>query len=121
MTTSRTFNPETLLHYTEQDRELAAQLIVMGRTDIPGFLENAEELSGRGRYEEASRAIHSLKGVAGALGAERLYEDSLHCETMLKEGGDRSEVDLYFRKLRDEMKELFTDPDFLLFSDDRSL
>lgn len=116
MIKSRIFNPEILLHYTEQDRELAAQLAGMGRKDMPAFLEKAKKLSRQKRYEEASRSIHSLKGVAGALGAERLYEDSLSCESILKSGCGGADADRYFNKLRDEMEELFINPDFLLFS-----
>ena len=116
MIKSRIFNPEILLHYTEQDKELAAQLAGMGRKDMPDFLEEAKELCRRKRYEEASRSIHSLKGVAGSLGAERLYEDCLSCESALKNGCDGSDVDHYFNKLRNEMDELFINPDFLLYS-----
>ena len=122
MITSKVFNPETLLHYTENDRELASQLVVMSRNDMPAFLEKAEDFFLKELYSDASRTIHSLKGVAGALGAERLYKNGLDCELLLKdENGDREEAALYLKTLRREMELLFTDPGFLRFSDDRTV
>ena len=118
MITSKVFNPETLLHYTEQDRDLAAQLISMGKSDMPDFLEKAEQLSGRSQYVEASRSIHSLKGVAGAIGAERLFEKSFDCEMMLKKGEETEMFESCFKDLRNELEELLTDPLFQKYSND---
>ncbi len=121
MTTSKVFNPETLLHHTEQDEELAYQLASMGKDDMPDFLEKAEQQFEENLSSEAARSLHSLKGVAGALGAERLFENSLECEMLLKEGGDREETACCLKQIRREMESLFSDPQFLRFSNDGTL
>lgn len=86
MSLKQIFNRENLLHFTEDDRILSAQLLSMALQDIPAFFSNATMLLQKKEYLDAAVWIHKIKGIAGTVGADKLYDLCIDAETELKEG-----------------------------------
>jgi HPt (histidine-containing phosphotransfer) domain-containing protein len=85
MSLKQIFNRESLLHFTEDDRILSAQLLSMALQDIPAFFSNASMLVQKKEYLDAAVWIHKMKGIAGTVGAENLYDSCIKAEIKLKE------------------------------------
>lgn len=84
MSSPQIFNIENLLHFTENDRLLSAQLLTMALQDIPDFLQRALDQIDHGNYGSAASWVHKIKGIAGTIGAEHLFDLSVSAESELK-------------------------------------
>lgn len=85
MSLKQIFNRESLLYFTEDDRILSAQLLSMALQDIPVFFTNASMLVQKKEYLDAAVWIHKMKGIAGTVGAENLYDLCIKAEIKFKE------------------------------------
>lgn len=85
MSLKKIFNKESLLHFTEDDRILSAQLLSLAIQDIPSFFSKASMLIQEKKYSEAAVWIHKVKGIAGTVGADKIYELCFDAEMKLKE------------------------------------
>ena len=54
--------------------------------EYEGFLESMEQEIGRESWDDAARAIHTLKGLAGTIGAEALQQVATELEVAVKDG-----------------------------------
>lgn len=81
------FNKEKANRHTMNDRELLSELIGFSLGEIPGMLRSLEEALGDpdGAAGTAELA-HKIKGAAGAVSAECLYQASFELELAAKEG-----------------------------------
>ena len=86
------FNIESLYHYTENDHDLASQMIQMALVDIPAFFDRANEKLIEQNKEEARRLLHKIKGIAGVIGAERIHSLSQDCEFSLNNRAGDEEI-----------------------------
>ncbi|MBF0311264.1 MAG: response regulator, partial [Magnetococcales bacterium] len=68
------------------NRELLERLLRRFAVDQAEVLASIEEKWRRGEREEAIRLAHTLKGLAGSIGAEPLREATFHLEQALTEG-----------------------------------
>ncbi len=91
MKTLRIFNTASLLHFTENDRVLSAQLLEMALSDMPVFFKKASESNTEQSPEDSARWIHKLKGVSGTTGADIIHHQSMELEEKLKSGTPASD------------------------------
>jgi len=75
--------------------ELYEKLLIRFSESQNSFLERAENIAKNGMLEELIREIHSTKGLAGNIGAIKLYEELLSLESALKKSKD---MKLFFEK-----------------------
>ena len=80
------------------NRKLYRKLLVKVRQNYADAAGEIRDLIEKGQMEDAHHLAHSIKGVAGNLGAKALQSASLKVETQLKEG----------KPLDDETMERFT-------------
>jgi HPt (histidine-containing phosphotransfer) domain-containing protein len=76
-----------------------------------GYEEKVAAAFGEGNFDEAVHLSHTMKGLAGNLGAEALQEASLALEVIAKDRSKTPELDaalekftLEFRRVMDEVK-----------------
>jgi CheY-like chemotaxis protein/HPt (histidine-containing phosphotransfer) domain-containing protein len=84
------------------NRQLFRNLLVRFRTDYAGAGLELTNLINAGRLEDARRLAHSIKGVAGNLGAEDLSDAAGHLEVaIVQDGADTSPraIDTFTREL----------------------
>jgi two-component system sensor histidine kinase/response regulator len=72
------------------NQALLDQLLNDFRREQGTVAEDLRRAVGEGRIDEAERIAHTLKGVAGNLGAKRLYEASARLEKALAKGSPAS-------------------------------
>jgi PAS domain S-box-containing protein len=63
-----------------------------------------EEALGAGDVASAQRLAHTLKGLAGSIGASRLQSPATNVETLLRERADRHRIDVAIAALREELE-----------------
>lgn len=85
MSLKQIFNKDSLLHFVEGDLLLSKQLLTMSVQDIPIFFNNASILIQNNNFLDAAVWIHKIKGIAGTVGAEVIYDLCLSIEIELKE------------------------------------
>ncbi|MBF9015641.1 MULTISPECIES: Hpt domain-containing protein [unclassified Oceanispirochaeta] len=107
----KNFNTKSLLHFTEDDRVLSAQLLSMALKDIPGFFSSASDLIRKKRYHEAAVWIHKIKGIAGTVGAELLYDLCLSTEEILKESNPATDSDKLISTMAESIDEFCRNSD----------
>ncbi|QEN07446.1 Hpt domain-containing protein [Oceanispirochaeta crateris] len=78
------FKMTNLLHYTDDDRELASEMIRMALQDMPEFLKKTEDCLVHQKMEEAGQFLHKIKGISGVIGAEKVHVMSCECELSVK-------------------------------------
>mgnify|MGYP005627441661 CR=1 FL=1 len=69
-------------------------------------IETIESLLDRDDRKSAERAAHSLKGVAGTLGAGELQKRGQDLENAIREGLDRVQIDTYLQVVGEELDRL---------------
>ncbi|MDC7234268.1 MAG: Hpt domain-containing protein [Spirochaetales bacterium] len=84
MNSLKEFNSRSLLLFTENDRVLAEQLLSMSLEDIPDFYRKSCKALSENRLDDAIVWIHKIKGIAGTVGAEILYDICRGFEEQLK-------------------------------------
>jgi len=80
------FDMDSGLRRVGGNRELYRKLLIKVRQDYADAVEKIRDLIENNQMEEARLFAHSIKGVAGNLGAEALQSASLDVEMCLKEG-----------------------------------
>ena len=70
------------------NQELYRRLLLKVRDDYAEAEEEIKSLLDRGLAQEAERLAHSIKGVAGNVGAKSLQTAAARVEAVLKSGGD---------------------------------
>ena len=81
------FDETTLLSLLEGDRELAKEIILSAIESVPGYLDQLEQAVAAGNWIEAERQTHTLKGLTGQIGGERLAALMKATDDHLKAGG----------------------------------
>ncbi len=62
-------------------------------------------LINEGKFVEAERLVHAIKGVAGNLGAKPLFQASQELDALLKQGGlDGRLLDTFITELKDALE-----------------
>lgn len=105
----KTFNTVNLLHFTENDRILSAQLLEMSVTDMPSFFEKALKSFSANQFTDSSRWIHKIKGVAATVGADLIHDKSCTLELKLK--SDTPPAEEEYRSLGNSIESFCCDPD----------
>lgn len=80
------FDMDSGLRRVGGNRELYLKLLLKVRQDYADAAEKIHDLIKKNQMEDALRLVHSIKGVAGNLGAEALQSASLEVEMRLREG-----------------------------------
>lgn len=94
MDIQKIFTLEELMVYTENDAELASQMIQMALKDIPSFYNSARMHFIDNRTSEVLKFIHKIKGIAGVVGAEELLTICLNSEKAIKSDSCNTENSL---------------------------
>ena len=63
----------------------------------------------QGRYDDAFRAAHTLKGITGNLSFDRFYDKLYNIVEMLRDGKDMSGAVTYFREVQSEFDVLLSE------------
>ncbi len=86
------FDAQRLAEVTELlgDSDMLMELIETMRQEFVGLPDEIQNLLSLGDVETVKRKLHSLKGVAGNLGAVRIHAAALAMERQLEEGADTS-------------------------------
>lgn len=111
MTAKQIFNTDSLLHYTENDRELSAQILRMALQDIPDFLSEAGDYIKKKRFRDSAVLIHKIKGIAGTVGADTLYSLCISTEEILKNTDSLTEAESLLGSLTKSIDEFSQDRD----------
>jgi two-component system sensor histidine kinase/response regulator len=69
-----------------------------------GVARQIEEALVAGDDASAQRLAHTLKGLAGSIGASKLQSPAASVETLLREGADRQRIDAAIAALREELE-----------------
>ena len=80
------FDMDSGLRRVGGNRELYRKLLLKLRIDYADAAEKIDDLIKNNQMEDARLFAHSIKGVAGNLGADALHSASLEVETHLKKG-----------------------------------
>jgi len=75
----------------------------MFRVSVPERLRDIDAALDEGRFDDAARASHSLRGSAGAFGARRLSRLGEQLETVCKRS-DAAPAGLLLSEMRDEFE-----------------
>jgi len=84
------------------------------RDNQGGVVAELSESLGVGDREKAERLAHTLKGLAGTLGAEGLFKKASQLEVAIRDGREVTELGLLMSALSDELKDLFVAIDAVL-------
>ena len=76
----------TLLRRCMDDRELAVMLLERFTSRLDTTVRDIGQLLANSKWEEATSAVHSLKGEAGSLAIERLHTTCTCLEESLRQG-----------------------------------
>lgn len=104
MNNLKIFKIDSLFHYTENDEELASQMMQMALVDMPVFFKNAEESLILRKNEEARQILHKIKGIAGVIGAERIHSLCQDCETLFQEQAGDDRITMLLKTLKAEIE-----------------
>jgi len=107
------FDKSGLLHYTENDTELAAQLLSMALQDMPDFLKRAKLHLKERNIVKTIQSIHNIKGISGTAGAMRIHDLSSSCELLLKTNQSGQDVAGVMVSLEDEIAAFCSHDDVL--------
>jgi len=99
------FDCETAIGRFGGDEEFFKRMLIEFLDYAPKQLKTLDEAIGRGDAEMIGREAHSLKSLAGQMGANRVGNVSLLLE-LLAEGGDLEGATEYIAKLRTELQHL---------------
>jgi signal transduction histidine kinase/CheY-like chemotaxis protein/HPt (histidine-containing phosphotransfer) domain-containing protein len=103
------FDFDGVLNRLYGDRELLIRLLNIGGSDLHGTLGNIAQAIEKKDSKEIIYELHSLKGIAGNLGAQRLFELTRRYETGVKNGSAdlatmpptlRVEIDTFLDKIK---------------------
>lgn len=103
------FDFEGVLFRLYGDRELLIQLLSIGGDDLHRTLDEISEAISRNDVKDVVYQLHSLKGIAGNLGAQRLLELSRQFEAGVKAGETeltdlpprlRAEIEAFLDKIK---------------------
>jgi HPt (histidine-containing phosphotransfer) domain-containing protein len=105
------FNVSDALGRLMNNKNLYKKLLDKFGAGYAGYEEKVTAAFGEGNFDEAVHLSHTMKGLAGNLGAEALQEASLALETIAKGGIKTPEMDaalekftFEFRRAMDEVK-----------------
>jgi PAS domain S-box-containing protein len=68
------------------NRDLYLRLLCEFRQEYPAAVAEIMALNGQGKPEEARRLVHTIKGIAGNLGADALRRAAMDMEVVVREG-----------------------------------
>jgi two-component system sensor histidine kinase/response regulator len=74
--------------------DLLLELLMRFREDYAGEAERIRRALAQGHRDEARRRVHTLKGVAGTVGASRLFRAASMLDQAINEGGEDVQVHL---------------------------
>ncbi len=105
-------NVEEAMARVDNDKELYNDLLTMFFEDPQFKPEDLDKLVSDGKIQEAEKLVHLLKGIAGTLGAELLFDASQRLDDILKgkTQGDipagKDEVNRLFAETTSELKKV---------------
>jgi len=80
------FDSNALLNPLGDDRELAKIVIASAMNDIPSYLDTLEQALAQGKWQEARRMTHTMKGLTAQIGGLRFSQRSKEADDRLKRG-----------------------------------
>ncbi|MDR1509486.1 MAG: Hpt domain-containing protein [Synergistaceae bacterium] len=105
------FNISDALGRLMNNKNLYKKLLDKFQAGYAGYEEKVANAFGEGNFDEALHLSHTMKGLAGNLGAEAMQEASLALEMIAKGGSKTPELDAAlekfayeFRRVMDEVK-----------------
>ncbi|MCR4939198.1 MAG: Hpt domain-containing protein [Treponemataceae bacterium] len=105
-------NVEEAMARVDNDKELYNDLLTMFFEDPQFKPEDLEKLLAENKIQEAEKLVHLLKGIAGTLGAEKLFSACQSLDDILKgktEGdipAGKEAVNTLFLETREELKKV---------------
>jgi CheY-like chemotaxis protein len=102
---SQVFDLNELLTRVDDDRELVYELVQLFLEDCPQRIDTLQAALEHRDIEQLAQTAHTLKGSAGNICAQSLYEAARHLE-MLARKGDLQTAPASFVKLQQEMSRL---------------
>ena len=105
-------NVEEAMARVDNDKELYNDLLTMFFEDPQFKPEDLDKLVTEGKIQEAEKLVHLLKGIAGTLGAEKLFSASQSLDEILKgkaEGdivAGKDNVNALFAETCEELKKV---------------
>jgi len=109
------FDSNGLFHYTENDRDLAVQLLQMAVLDLSEFLTRAKESYRNENTAALRHYIHNIKGISGTTGAQRVHSLSSSCEHLLKSDPSDRNIQKNIEDLEDEINLFCSSPEVIDF------
>jgi len=98
------FNVSDALGRLMNNKNLYKRLLDKFAAGYVGFEEKIFAAFNEGKFEDAVHLAHTMKGLAGNLGAETLQESSLALEHIAKGGSKTPELDGALEKFSFELK-----------------
>ncbi len=105
-------NVEEAMARVDNDKELYNDLLTMFFEDPQFKPEDLEKLIAENKIQEAEKLVHLLKGIAGTLGAEKLFSACQSLDDILKgkTQGDipagKDAVNALFAETTEELKKV---------------
>ncbi|WPD22902.1 MAG: ATP-binding protein [Candidatus Electrothrix scaldis] len=98
---------------TMNDPEIYRQVLLLFRKDQGSFAQQFQDAQAGEDPAAPTRLAHTLKGIAGTVGATRLQEEALQLEMLCREEGQVQEQarDEQFRKVVKELDAVFAELD----------
>ncbi len=96
------------MNFTENDRELSSQVLIMASEDIPEFLNGVKTAIKKNSAPEAAEFFHKIKGIAGSIGAEDIHNLSAEMESSLKEMDRMQNLNDKIENLSSLIQDFFT-------------
>lgn len=86
---------QTALGRLRGNQKLYAKLLIQMREELPKMQEKITEALSTGNFQDLSMHAHTVKGMAGNLGADLLQDASAALEAAVKQG----EIDKIFTRM----------------------
>ncbi|MCI5121005.1 MAG: response regulator, partial [Candidatus Electrothrix sp. AUS4] len=96
---------------TMNDPEIYRQILQLFRKDQGKFAHQFQEASAGDDNEALIRLAHTLKGIAGTIGATQLQEEAWQLEMLCREDGADEEREEQFRRVTKELDAVFAELD----------
>ncbi|HOK04443.1 MAG TPA: Hpt domain-containing protein [Victivallales bacterium] len=108
-------NKHSLLERLMGDKELISEILKVFLEDAPRQIQNIKISMQNTQIENARDAAHSLKGAAGNIGAEKLYNKARDLEYALRDKNLNlinpllAEVERLFNELKTEIQNFLSE------------
>jgi PAS domain S-box-containing protein len=103
-------NLEAGLKHVAGNKEFYIKILQRFSINYSSFIDDFNQLVDLGKRKEAIRLVHSLKGVVGIIGAEKLHFNVDELEDSLEKGNEKK-GEIYLEKVNSDLKQLLKEID----------